>query len=123
MFTRLCPAVPLQLELIIESWYRILVIRPQLIVSHQPPSSFFLFHLFHHYDDDAIIMVLLKIVVDEADISSLHHQPAINAFGILWAGWTAQTGNAFTYISKSQKNRNSKMLCLIRMVLFSSILK
>ena len=27
--------------------------------------------------------------VDEADISSLPHQPARNAFGILWAGRTA----------------------------------
>ena len=38
-----------------------------------------------------------KYRVDEADISSLLHQPARNAFGILWAGQTAPAGNAFTY--------------------------
>ena len=34
--------------------------------------------------------------VDEADISSLPHQPTRNVFGILWAGLTAPAGNAFT---------------------------
>ena len=55
----------------------------------------------------------MKGHVDEADISSLPHQPARNAFGILWAGRTAPAGNAFTY--QRAKNRNSEMLCLIRM--------
>ena len=54
--------------------------------------------------------------VDEADISSLPHQPTRNAFGILWAGLTALAGNMPSHIQEP-KNRNLEMLCLIRMVI------
>ena len=40
---------------------------------------------------------LIKDHADEAEISSLLHQPARNAFGILWGGLTAPAGNASTY--------------------------
>ena len=55
----------------------------------------------------------------EADITSLPLQPARKAFDILRAGGTAPTGNAFTCIIIEDQ----KLLCLIKMVLFSSILK